>query len=406
MIRPLVLHSTAEARRELERIGVDPAGIVRMLPKLELLPVLVPQIRAAAANILKQELLSLGGDAAVARGTVSCSVATTDVMLIGTRRQLHDLCGKLAGQPFSLPALGTQLQELLHTLGRPLPTWQLARRELSLQRPLIMGILNVTPDSFSDGGRFATIEKAVEHALQMADQGADIIDIGAESTRPGAPPVTAVEELSRLLPVVEQLAGRLTIPISIDTWKASVAEETLAAGAEIINDISGLTFDPALADVAAQRQAGLVLMHTRGTPETMQQDTGYSDLLGEVAEFLQRSLHTALSAGIPRERIVLDPGIGFGKDRVGNLQILQRMRELAGLGQPLLIGSSRKGFIGTTLGRDKTGDRLFGTAATVALAVAEGASVLRVHDVLAMRDVADMAHSIISAASPVTTAPL
>ncbi|MGB4600443.1 MAG: dihydropteroate synthase [Trichlorobacter sp.] len=405
MIRPLVLHSTAEARRELERIGVDPAGIVRMLPKLELLPVLVPQLRAAAANILKQELLSLGGDAAVARGTVSCSVATTDVMLIGTRRQLHDLCGKLAGQPFSLPALGTQLQELLHTLGRPLPTWQLARRELSLQRPLIMGILNVTPDSFSDGGRFATIEKAVEHALQMADQGADIIDIGAESTRPGAPPVTAAEELGRLLPVVEQLADRLTIPISIDTWKASVAEETLAAGAEIINDISGLTFDTALADVAAQRQAGLVLMHTRGTPETMQQDTGYSDLLGEVAEFLQRSLHTALSAGIPRERIVLDPGIGFGKDRVGNLQILQRLRELAGLGQPLLIGSSRKGFIGTTLGRDKTGDRLFGTAATVALAVAEGASVLRVHDVLAMRDVADMAYSIISAASPVT-APL
>lgn len=405
MIRPLVLHSTVEARRELERIGVDPAGIVRMLPKLELLPILVPQIRAAAANILKQELLSLGGDAAVARGTVACTVATTDVLLIGTRRQLHDLCGKLAGQPFNLSALGTELQELLHTLGRSLPVWQLARRELSLQRPLIMGILNLTPDSFSDGGCFTSIEKAVEHALQMEAQGADIIDIGAESTRPGAPPVSADQELHRLLPVLEQLAGRLTIPISIDTWKSSVAEATLAAGAEIINDISGLTFDPTLADTVARHQAGLVLMHTRGTPETMQQDTDYTDLLGEVASCLQRSLQAATSAGIPRERIVLDPGIGFGKDRVGNLQILQRLRELAGLGQPLLVGSSRKGFIGTTLGRDKTGDRLFGTAATVALAVAEGASILRVHDVQAMRDVADMAHSIISAASPVT-APL
>lgn len=396
MIRPLILHSAAEARRELERIGVDPAGIGRMLPKLELLPVLVPQMRAAAANILKQELLALGGDAAVARGTVACSIDTTDVLLIGTRKQLQGLCAKLPQQPFGLATLADQLRGLLDTLTGPIPAWKLARRELTLRRPLIMGILNVTPDSFSDGGRFTSLDTAVEHALQMADQGADIIDIGAESTRPGAPLIPAEEELRRLLPVVEKLAGKLTIPISIDTWKAPVAEATLAGGAEIINDISGLTFDPALAEVVAAHRAGLVLMHTRGTPETMQHDTGYADLMGEVADFLQASLRTALTAGNDREQIVLDPGIGFGKDVNGNHEILRRLRELAGFGLPLLVGTSRKGFIGKTLGHDKTEDRLFGTAATVALAVAHGANILRVHDVQAMRDVADMTHSIVS----------
>lgn len=396
MIRPLILHSAAEIRRELERIGVDPAGIGLMLPKLQLLPILVPGLRPAAANIIKQELLSLGGDAAVARGTVACSIETTDALLIATRKQLQGLCAKLAHQPFGLAALAEQVQQLLATLAAPLPSWRLARRTLELQRPLIMGILNVTPDSFSDGGRFSDVEAAVAHALQMQDQGADMIDIGAESTRPGSPLVSADEELQRLMPVLERLNGRLEIPVSIDTWKAPVAEAALNAGAEIINDISGLTFDPALADVVARHRAGLVLMHTRGTPATMQQDTGYQDLLGEVADFLQASLQAALTAGCSREQLVLDPGIGFGKDTAGNLELLRRLPELAGLGRPLLVGSSRKRFIGTVLERERPADRLFGTAATVALAVANGACVLRVHDVQAMRDVALMTHSIVS----------
>lgn len=396
MIRPLILRSTAEARRELERIGVDPAGIARMLPKLELLPILVPNLRAAAANILKQELLSLGGDAAVARGTVACSIDTTDVLLIGSRKQLTGLCDKLAQQPFGLATLALQLRELLATIAVPPASWRLARRELSLQRPLIMGILNVTPDSFSDGGRFSNVEAAVAHALQMVEQGADIIDIGAESTRPGAPLISPDEELRRLLPVLEQLAGRIKLPISIDTWKAPVAEAALKAGAEIINDVSGLTFDPALAEVVARHRSGLVLMHTRGRPETMQQDTGYQDLLGEIADFLQASLQAALAAGCSPEQLVLDPGIGFGKDLAGNLEILRRLPELAGLGYPLLLGTSRKRFIGTVLQQERPEDRLFGTAATVALAVAQGARILRVHDVQAMRDVALMAHSIVS----------
>lgn len=396
MIRPLILRSAVEARRELERIGVDPAGIGRMLPKLELLPILVPQVRAAAANILKQELLALGGDAAVARGSVACSIEKTDVLLIATRKQLQGLCGKLVQQPFGLAALADQLRGLLTNLAAPLAGWRLARRTLNLQRPLIMGILNVTPDSFSDGGRFVDVEAAVSHALRMEDQGADIIDIGAESTRPGAPLISADAELVRLMPVLERLIGRLAIPVSIDSWKASVAEAALSAGAEIINDISGLTFDPDLAETVARHRAGLVVMHTRGTPEVMQQQTGYDDLLGEIAGALYRSLQSALAAGVEQEQVVLDPGIGFGKDVAGNLEILRRLPELAGLGRPLLVGTSRKRFIGTILQQDRPEDRLFGTAATVALAVSHGASILRVHDVAAMRDVADMAHSIVS----------
>jgi len=393
-IRALSLTSPAAAQKELERIGVDPAGIAQMLPKLEQHALLVPQIRAAAANILKQEMLSLGGDAAVARGTVACSVVSTDVLLIGTRKQLLALCNKLACQPFGLKELASNLGLFLQNIQRPPTTWQTSRRQLSLERPLIMGILNVTPDSFSDGGRYATVEQAVEQALQLEAEGADLLDIGGESTRPGAPAVSAEEERARVLPVIEALVSRLTIPISVDTWKSSVAEACLAAGAEIINDISGLHFDPALAEVVARHQAGLVLMHTRGTPQQMQQDTAYTDLLGEVAASLLQSATTACSAGITQQQIALDPGICFAKDLSGNLELLRRLPELCCLGYPLLVGTSRKSFIGKTLQREATTDRLFGTAATVAHAVTSGARIVRVHDVQAMKDVALMAHAI------------
>ncbi|SJZ76715.1 Dihydropteroate synthase [Trichlorobacter thiogenes] len=393
-IRALCLISPAAAQKELERIGVDPAGINHMLPKLEQHALLVPQVRAAAANILKQEMLSLGGDAAVARGTVACSVSSTDVLLIGTRKQLLTLCNKLTGQPFGLKTLASQLALFLKTVQQPPTIWQTSRRQLSLERPLIMGILNVTPDSFSDGGCYSTVEQAVERALQLEAEGADLLDIGGESTRPGAPLISAEEEQERVLPVIEALANRLSIPISIDTWKSSVADACLTAGAEIINDISGLNFDPALAEVIARHQAGLVVMHTRGTPQQMQQDTAYTDLMGEVTASLLQSAASARSAGIAHEQIALDPGIGFAKDLHGNLELLRRLSELCSLGYPLLVGTSRKSFIGKTLQREAAADRLFGTAATVAHAVTSGARIVRVHDVQAMKDVALMAHAI------------
>lgn len=272
--------------------------------------------------------------------------------------------------------------------------WKTSRRSLSLQRPLIMGILNVTPDSFSDGGLHYDTERAVETALRMEAEGADIIDIGGESTRPGAAAVSGEEECARIIPVIERLAGKLSCAMSVDTWKSSVAERAASAGAEIINDISGFTFDPDMAAVAATHGAGVVLMHTRGTPDTMQQDTGYGDLMGEIAAGLRQSLLLARAAGIDDERIVLDPGIGFGKDAAGNLEIIRRLSELSLFGLPLLVGPSRKSFIGSVLGRKQTDDRTFGTAAAVALCVSHGASIVRVHDVRAMRDVADMAHAV------------
>ena len=272
--------------------------------------------------------------------------------------------------------------------------WRTSRRTLDLSgRPLIMGILNVTPDSFSDGGLWMDPERAVARAVAMVEEGADIIDIGGESTRPGAAPVSGDEELRRVMPLLERLTASLNIPLSIDTTKSAVARCALAAGAEIVNDISGLIFDARMAETVAAARAGLVIMHTRGRPEVMQHDTFYTSVVSEVRSALASMIQRALAAGIQREYVVIDPGIGFGKDRAGNLQLLRSLRELLVLGRPLLVGTSRKGVTGSAAGRT-VDNRLFTTAATVALAVASGAGVLRVHDVSAMRDVADMAWEI------------
>ncbi|HSE44199.1 MAG TPA: dihydropteroate synthase [Gemmatimonadales bacterium] len=274
------------------------------------------------------------------------------------------------------------------------PPWELSRRTLALERPLVMGILNVTPDSFSDGNRFFSNDAAVARALELEREGADIIDIGGESTRPNAPAVSLDQELDRVVPVIEALAGKLSVPISVDTYKAEVARAACAAGAEIVNDVSGLFFDAEMAAVVAEADAGLVVMHTRGTPDRMQQDTRYHDLVAEVKCYLLDSLAKAEAAGIKAGRIVVDPGIGFGKSVEGNLELIRRLPELQQLGRPILVGPSRKSFIGTVTGRG-SGERIFGTAAAVAVSVVNGASIVRVHDVAAMRDVAVMARALV-----------
>lgn len=253
-------------------------------------------------------------------------------------------------------------------------------------RPLIMGVLNVTPDSFSDGGQFDDTDRAVAHAQEMMAAGADMIDVGGESTRPGAAPVTADEELRRVLPVIEQLAGVL---VSIDTTKAVVAARALAAGARIVNDISALRFDAKMADAVRDAGAGLVLMHLLGTPATMQQEPQYADVVAEVREFLRERIAVAGARGIERRQIAVDPGLGFGKTVAHNLALLARLETFGELGCPVVVGPSRKSFIGKVLDR-QPGERMFGTAATVAWAVAHGAGIVRVHDVAAMRDVARM----------------
>ncbi|HBA87531.1 MAG TPA: dihydropteroate synthase [Geobacter sp.] len=273
-------------------------------------------------------------------------------------------------------------------------SWELSRRTLSLDRPLVMGILNVTPDSFSDGGRFFSLDAAVERAQEMEREGADIIDIGGESTRPHAPAVELARELDRVIPVIEALAGKISVPISIDTYKAGVARAACAAGAEIVNDVTGLMADPDMARVTAEADAGLVVMHTRGMPETMQADTGYDDLIGDVKRYLEKSIAVALVAGVKAGRIVVDPGLGFGKSVQGNLELIRRLEEFLPLGCPILVGPSRKSFVGAVTGREG-GERIFGTAAAVALSIVHGAAIVRVHDVAAMRDVAVMTRALL-----------
>ncbi|HET6422616.1 MAG TPA: dihydropteroate synthase [Planctomycetaceae bacterium] len=264
--------------------------------------------------------------------------------------------------------------------------WSLRGKTLSWSgRPLLMGIVNVTPDSFSDGGQNFAAGQAVEHALRLEDAGADLLDLGAESTRPGAEPVSLDEELWRLMPVVEQLAARVQIPLSIDTYKAEVARQTLAAGAAIINDISGLQFDPEMLPVIAETQAGVVCMHIQGTPQTMQRAPHYDDVVAEICGYFHERLDLMASAGVQPEQIVFDPGIGFGKTSEHNLQLLSHIAELRAVGRPILIGHSRKGFLKRILGRP-VDERQSGTLG-VSLALAEqGTDILRVHDVAATRD--------------------
>ena len=264
--------------------------------------------------------------------------------------------------------------------------WQLRTRKLEFgRRPLLMGVINVTPDSFSDGGEFLSPEAAVDQAFRLAEEGADLLDIGGESTRPYAEAVAAAEELKRIAPVFEALQRQVSVPLSIDTSKAEVAKVALAAGAEIVNDVTALTGDPAMIELAAQSCAGVCAMHMQGTPQTMQDAPQYDDVVGEVSEYLDGRLESLVAAGIAAERICLDPGIGFGKTHQHNLTLMARCGQLHALGRPLLVGHSRKGFLGKLLG-DKQADR---TSATVGAAMAlatQGVQVIRVHDVRPVRE--------------------
>jgi dihydropteroate synthase len=260
-------------------------------------------------------------------------------------------------------------------------------------RPLIMGVVNVTPDSFFDGGRYFDTEAAVDHALRLVEEGADLLDIGAESTRPGADVVNEVEERRRAIPVVTAVAKAVTVPISIDTSKAAVAREALDAGAVLVNDVTALRGDSAMVDVVAKTGAGIVLMHMYGTPRTMQQAPCYDDVAGEISDFFEERIRFAMAHGIARRQIILDPGIGFGKVLVHNLTLLAQLTRFLQFECPLLVGVSRKAFLGQLVDRPVQ-DRQWATAAAVAVAVDRGAGILRVHDVRAMKDVVQVAAAI------------
>ncbi|MCU1242451.1 MAG: Dihydropteroate synthase [Candidatus Acidoferrum typicum] len=271
------------------------------------------------------------------------------------------------------------------------------------ERTLVMGVLNVTPDSFSDGGNFLDPQRAVEYALKMEQAGADLLDIGGESTRPGSTGTAADTELARILPVLEGLRGELKIPISIDTRKSQVADAAISAGAQIINDVSGLRSDPRIAEVARRRRVPLILMHMRGEPQTMQKKPFARDVMKDVTQGLRASISIARKARIAKSQIIIDPGIGFGKSFEQNYELLRKLPEMAKLGYPLLVGTSRKGFLGATLARDgksaPSEERLWATAASVTASILGGAHIVRVHDVAEMAQVARVADCLLDPAN-------
>jgi dihydropteroate synthase len=268
------------------------------------------------------------------------------------------------------------------------------------ERTLLMGVLNVTPDSFSDGGKYDQPELAIERALAMERAGADLLDVGGESTRPGSEDTSASEELDRILPVLEGLRGRLKIPVSVDTRRSTIAELAIRAGAQIMNDVSGLRNDARIAEVAAKYGVPLVLMHMRGEPGTMQRGPFARDVMRDVARGLRESIAKARKAGVAKSQIILDPGIGFGKNYAQNYELLQKLPQLAALGYPLLVGTSRKGFLGATLAHDgkpaPPEERTWGTAATVTASILGGAHIVRVHDVAEMLQVARVADCVVN----------
>lgn len=276
----------------------------------------------------------------------------------------------------------------------PPDRWRIRGGHLGLGRPLVMGILNVTPDSFSDGGRYLDPGAAAERAARMIEEGADLVDVGGESTRPGAKPVPAEEEWRRVGPVLERLAaGSDPVVVSVDTTKGEVARRALDAGASIVNDVSGLRFDRSIAEMAARTGAGLVVMHMRGDPSTMQADVAYDDLVGEVRDRLRESVEVAVQSGCDPEQVVVDPGIGFGKSAEGNLELLARLDRLLPLGRPILVGPSRKSFLGALLDLPPE-ERVEGTLAACVVALTRGARIFRVHDVAPARRALDVAEAI------------
>ncbi len=387
----MLLRSQQEARRALEDIGVDPGAYPYLLPKARFFCIKLKDISYRAANIIKQEMLSKGGEAAVSRQAISCE-GSGDIILMGTLKQYHRLGRKLRVQPLGLKKVAEEIERILAAIEKGGQVLRLPHeKSLKLgERTLIMGILNVTPDSFSDGGRYLHPDQAAERAREMAAEGADIIDIGAASSRPDSPMAGEEEELQRLLPVVDRLAGEDMI-ISIDTFRGRVARACLERGAHIINDIGSLQLDDELLPVLVEKEAPVILMHNR---LQLRRGEPYQDLVADILAELEEAVGQAVEAGLAADKIIIDPGVGFGKTPAENRILLKRLADFRSLGKPILLGASRKSFIGQTLDLE-VDERLEGSLAAVALGVVNGADIVRVHDVRASRRVAAMVDAVL-----------
>jgi dihydropteroate synthase len=381
-VRVLQIEELAEIARELERTDSDPEGVALIARKGRTLLVRVGDVSLKASPLLKQEMLALGGDAAHARGVADHSVQRSVVVLAATLGQYRRLRPKLERQPFHLADIGRAVEAAIANYSRRAPrTVRGPHRSIVLgDRPKTMGVLNVTPDSFSDGGRYLEPAHAVAHGEALVADGADVLDIGAESTRPGAIPVTPEAEWARLAPVLAVLHTRLTIPISVDTRHPEVARQAIDAGADWVNDVGGLR-DPEMRRIVARHDAAVVVLHMRGEPATMQSDTEYTDVRDEVFGALAAATELGVGDGIAPERILVDPGLGFGKSGAQSLELLEHVGEFRSLGYPLVVGASRKSFLGTATGVASANDREEASLAAAVIAAVRGAELIRAHDV-------------------------
>ncbi len=376
------METLADIARELERTESDPEGVAIMTRKGRIYPVRLENVSLKAAPLLKQETLSVGADSAHARGIADHSVATTSVVLLATWGQYQRLLPKLRRQPFRLAEAAQEIDRALRAyLTRSPRTIHGPHRSFVVgDRPRVMGVVNVTPDSFSDGGLHLDPKEAVAHAERLVAEGAEMIDVGGESTRPGAKPVSPEVEWARIAPVLAGLAGRLSVPVSVDTRHSEVAERAVDAGADVINDVEGLRSE-AMRRALARSGAAVIAMHMRGDPTTMQTNLTYTDLRAEVFAALAEATDRAVEEGVPAERILVDPGLGFGKSAEQSLELLLHVGELRSLGYPIVLGASRKSFLGWVLGNEDPARRLEAGIAAAVVAAERGVALVRTHDV-------------------------
>lgn len=375
----------------MQDIRVDPYGIRIMLPKAISCVIKMDSVSNITANILKQEMLSLGGDAAVARGALTGKTKKTGCLLIGNLSQFNRLNQKLKIQPFGLRSLAQTLDLTLKNYRKEEFNIGLGKYRLGLANAKvgIMGIVNVTPDSFSgDGLYYSSLGEVVKYAQKLVSGGAGIIDVGGESSRPNAEPVSLKEEIERTIPVIKALARKVKVPISIDTYKPEVAQKALDCGASLVNDIGGLR-NPKMAKTVARNKAAVVIMHMKGRPRNMQKNPRYACLIEEIIDNLELAIKRALDAGVDKDKIIIDPGIGFGKTAQDNLEILQNLQDFKVLGKPIMVGTSRKAFIGKILDAGPQ-ERLSGTISSCVMAAQNGAKIVRTHDVRQVREALDV----------------
>lgn len=394
-LRQRYFSSLEAAEKQFEKLGCDFAGSKIMNEKALFFTLELKDISLRAAIILKQELMALGGEVVLSREVMTFKPEKTDIILLGTQKQYRKLWQKLWQQPFGCKEIAGMLQQFFEQqIEKTKPrVWQVRERSLDFSKPVIIGIVNITPDSFSDGGKFLGKDAAIQHCKQLIAEGADILDLGAESSRPGSEPVSEEEELKRLLPVLEALLGdkEITAPISIDTYKPEVAECCLEKGAHMLNDITGLQ-NPEMQNIVAKYGVPVIMMHMQGSPKTMQENPQYKDVVDDILDFFETQIAQCKEKGI--SKIICDPGIGFGKTVEQNLEILRRFQEFHVLGVPLMIGTSRKSFIQKTIGGAPE-DRLEGTIASNVIAAVHGATIFRVHDVKACRRALDLTSAIL-----------